>query len=403
MRIAFISYEYPPETGGGGIGTYLTHIIPALINAGHSIVLFAGTYRSHAYWQEKTVLRIPCKDQIEFNKEVVTYFSREHQSKSFDIIETTDFQGWGLEVIRTYPEIPYVVKLHTPRFLIDTLHYKPLSFKEKIRFSLGALKRFKLPRFPKSPRKENYSDECEIIEKATRIVTTTQSIATKLIDMGMLSREKKIDHVPYCIPLSKQLLKIQPKPATDTINIMFIGRMEERKGIINLALAIPKVLLKFPRVKFYYIGRSTMLSNKLNAVDFLKTILKQQLNSVVFTGEILPEEIPTYLDAGDIFVFPSHYESFGLVCTESMAAGKTVIGSKNGGMTEILDNGNFGLLTDTTPNDIAAKINYLIENPDKRIEFGLKAREHISGYYNAENIVEKQISSYNKAISIKND
>lgn len=63
-------------------------------------------------------------------------------------------------------------------------------------------------------------------------------------------------------------------------------------------------------------------------------------------------------------IFTPLREPFGMVALESMAAGKPVIGCKEGGFTEIIENGNHGFLIDPEPEKIAEKIIYLRENED---------------------------------------
>ena len=61
MKIAFLSYEYPPETGGGGIGTYLSQCVKWLPTFGHHPVVICGTNQKEAFWENEFVFRIPCK------------------------------------------------------------------------------------------------------------------------------------------------------------------------------------------------------------------------------------------------------------------------------------------------------------------------------------------------------
>lgn len=217
----------------------------------------------------------------------------------------------------------------------------------------------------------------------------------------MIASSSLVDLVPYAIPINDDVLKIESKTALTSPQIVFIGRQEIRKGVIELADAIPLVLKKHPSTHFTFVGGSAGSPKKgIDMISYLKEKLQKHIESVTFTGRVDHKKVAFYLDLGDIFVFPSHYESFGLVCTEAMAAGKAVIGSENGGMVEILKNGECGLLTFSNSDKIADNILKLIEDNNLRIALGKKARERIIQDYSFEAIIPRQIESYLNAISI---
>ncbi len=127
LNIAFISYEYPPETGGGGIGTYLVNVIPELRKAGHNAILITATNKPTSFWENDFIFKVPCLHANNFNEVLMPYFKKLHDEIKFDVVEATDFSAWGLSIKKAFPLLPFIVKLHTPRYLVDTLHFKPLK------------------------------------------------------------------------------------------------------------------------------------------------------------------------------------------------------------------------------------------------------------------------------------
>ena len=82
-----------------------------------------------------------------------------------------------------------------------------------------------------------------------------------------------------------------------------------------------------------------------------------------------------------------------------MAAGRGVIGSRAGGMNDMLDEGRSGVvIPPKNPAETAAAIISLLDNPEKRIDLGNKARQRVLSEYNAMRIGEMHEASYQRAI-----
>ena len=400
MNIAFISYEFPPETGSGGIGTYLVNVVAALRASNHTAIVICASKQTEPFWENEHTYRFPCPNMDEFNVLVVKYFLRLHETYRFDLIEGTDFKGWGVLIKQELPLMPYVVKLHTPNYLIDLLQFKPLAGWRKWYFIISCLVHGKKLELKSGPSLEDYREELLALRLADRIAAPTFAIAYKLHSLRLLNESKPVDYVPYPIPIAPDTLKINPRTTLHQPQIVFIGRHEIRKGVIELAQAIPLVLKKYPNAHFTFVGGSSFSpDHKLNMIDFLTKKLYKYQRSITFTEAIEPSLVKDFLDLGDIFVFPSHYESFGMVCAEAMAAGKAVIGSVNGGMAEILQFGDCVLLVDANKQQIFAAIDQLLTNSTLRIRLGEKARSSILANYNERAILSLQLQSYEAAIS----
>lgn len=402
LKIAFISYEYPPETGGGGIGTYLSIIAPAIQKLGHKVVVFAGTKKEESFWENDFVYRIPCRNTEDFDDNTTPHFKHIHEDIGFDIIEGTDYSAWGLSIKKQYPEIPLVLKLHTPSFLVDLLQFQPLAFQQKLRFIFGALRRFKIPHLPVEPKIKDYLHEVNIFRIADAYSSPSKSILSKLVEFNVIDHKTPSFILPIPLSINENILKIESRKVLTSVNIIFIGRLEIRKGVIELSNAIPLILNKHPDIKFTFVGRAANSPKKqVDMISYLSKKLQKYSDHITFTGGVPHEKIAAYLETGDIFIFPSHYESFGIVCTEAMAAGKAVIGSKNGGMVEILDNGNCGLMTEINSVEIAKNISRLILDSELRSRLGELARERVLNKYNLNDILNKQIDIYNQIIDRK--
>ena len=121
---------------------------------------------------------------------------------------------------------------------------------------------------------------------------------------------------------------------------------------------------------------------------------------VIFTGMIPRSLTPYYYAMSDMVVVPSLQEAFGLVVTEAMACGKPVIGTRVGGIPDqIIDGYNGFLVRPRSPEEIAEKIIYLVDNPDEARHMGMNGRRIVEERFNIEKRVEKIISIYEEVLS----
>ncbi|AFZ36140.1 glycosyl transferase group 1 [Stanieria cyanosphaera PCC 7437] len=400
MKIAFISYEYPPDTACGGIATYVRQAVSMLSNKGHYIEVFSGSFNENKIQKDNQVIihRIKASKRQEFTKQVGTIFAQRYQQIKFDVLEAPEIGAEAAEAIKLVPEIPLVVKLHTPSYVLQELFYTPPSFQMKLRRYFGALRRGNIPK-PFHNYSYNPDNDLERIYtlKADEITAPSLAIANKLNIDWQVDKQKVI-HLPNPYIPSQKLLDIPIKTQTNIIT--FIGRLEIRKGILDLAKAIPLILNKEPKTKFRFVGSSLPSPNpKLDMHQYLEKKLKLFLPSLEFIGNLPLEKIPSILAETDICVFPSIWENFPYVCLEAMSAGRGIVGSSAGGMAELLDGGKVGkLVPPKSPKSIAKAVIELLQNPEERMKLGEAARQRVLSQYNLERIGALQEASYLRAI-----
>ncbi len=402
VRIAFISHEFPPETGGGGIGTYLDQATRFLVQAGHSVEVFCGaasipgTSTNH---DGVRVHRIEATGALAFRQNVVPVFAAVHKTDPFDVMEGTDFDAPANDIKAAFPKLPYVVKLHTPRFVVDELHYRPPTRWQEWRMRLGAYRRGRGPSLPRPIREQPAAlAEIAALVLADEIASPSQAIARAASQWVARAIADKISVFPYPYAPPAALLAIAP--GGDSQRITFVGRLEERKGVIDLADAVPLVLAVHPGARFRFIGRSmTAPESSGDMRTYLQKRLGKSAAAVEFTGPVSPAEIPRLLAETDILAAPSHWESFGLVCCEGLAAARAVIGSSAGGMVEILDGGRCGeLVPPAEPTVLADRIIRLLADADRRRRLGELGRHYLLEAYSVVRGVESALASYERAI-----
>lgn len=107
---------------------------------------------------------------------------------------------------------------------------------------------------------------------------------------------------------------------------------------------------------------------------------------VLFTGRIPREQMSRFYSAGDLFVFPGFRESLGMVFLEAQSCGLPVVACDNGGIPEVIVNGQTGLLSavhDQTAFD--ANVLQLLANEDQRATMGASAARHVRTHHDSRN------------------
>ena len=406
MKIAFVSYEYPPDTARGGIGTYTYQVAQMLIQLGHQVEVFTASAERSGLNIEDGIsvhrIQIPRSLRGEFPDKITGIFEQRHNQVHFDVVEGSELAAETCGIAQKLPEIARVVKLHTPTFLVQQLNYTSPSLKMQLRRYAGAIRRGQWPiPFPQLNYDCEQDPERLFTLSADEITTPSKVLGDLLIEQWRLPRER-VKTVPNPFVPSSELLSIPVSKECDH-TITFVGRLEKRKGILDLIKAIPLVLKHHPDAKFRFVGETGLSPEPPETMhSYSCRQLHPYLKSLDFTGAIPLKQIPQILSETSICVFPSLWENFPNVCLEAMAAGRGIVASRAGGMANMLNEGEVGYLIDPQkPQQLANALIKLLDNPIHRWELGISARERVLTEYTPKRIAELQIDSYHRAIQHK--
>lgn len=159
-------------------------------------------------------------------------------------------------------------------------------------------------------------------------------------------------------------------------NIVFAGRLIERKGVTTLISALRRVVKELPGTHLWILGDGPEKNKIRLQIGHLK--LKE---SVSLLG--LTENVFDYFNSADIAVFPS-YGKEGLMgaVLEAMAVGKPVVTTTGNGNEDVIQNGRSGILIKPRrTKELSAAIIYLLENKSKRKQIGKNAVKVIAKNY----------------------
>ena len=175
-------------------------------------------------------------------------------------------------------------------------------------------------------------------------------------------------------------------------NIIFWGRFSEEKGVDLIIKAAKTILEEFPNTHFYLIGDGPLSNSLIGLVIELKLE-----SNIHFTGFLPQKEIIAYASSSDVVIFPSRYESFGMMVIEAMALKKPVIGTNVGGIKEIIQSYKNGILVSPDSNEISKVIINLLKNNELQNTLSREAYE-TSMQYDWSKICEMYIEFYEKLI-----
>ncbi len=160
--------------------------------------------------------------------------------------------------------------------------------------------------------------------------------------------------------------------------IITVGRVVGWKGLQVLMDTLPAIKKVIPDVSWVIVGGGEYL-------DVLQIKCREMKleDSVIFVGEIPHERLPEYISLADVMVQPSiAEEAFGITLVEAMACGIPAIGSRLGGIPEIIIDRQTGFLV--TPRDreaLAGAVIKILEDDDLRRSYGASARERVVEHF----------------------
>jgi hypothetical protein len=176
------------------------------------------------------------------------------------------------------------------------------------------------------------------------------------------------------VPLGIERTYLPPLMPQGRKRLLFVGRLEKRKGAQTLLAALPAILKEFPDWECHFVGDDKMTYEGGPSIKsrFLRRHRGASwLRRIHFHGYCSQEQLHQQYRECQIFVVPALYESFGLAYHEAMQYGKPVIACTVGGIRETVKDGVEGLLV--PPEDVPAlqdALRTLMSNPELRRRLG---------------------------------
>jgi glycosyltransferase involved in cell wall biosynthesis len=197
--------------------------------------------------------------------------------------------------------------------------------------------------------------------------------------------------------------------------ILFVGRVSPEKGVHDLIQAFLQVLNTYPDAKLDIVGPIGAMPKEflvgvsedsdvarlsdLYQADYYSTLTglipAEFAHSIQFHGGVPQAELVSFYNAADVIVNPSYSESFGMSLIEAMACEKPVVATRVGGMVEILQDQEVGILVER--GDIQALAESMVEllaAQEYRERLGKKGRRRVMEFFSWPQVASQVVRYY---------
>lgn len=375
MEICLLSGVFPPM-GSGGIGRYTQMLARGLYELGHrvhvvtrgekeQVVVLDGVFvhtvplRLNRYYQYRRFYN--AYHILNYSHAVYNYVKRLMLNEGIEVVCSPLWQVEGL-VTAVSGLLPVVVWLQTTLQQIADLQGVRT---QDIRFQSMLEQIF--------------------LERASFIVPISSAIHEAVREkIGTLSAPTMVIP-PGIVPApDDEVHPFEPERGNGPFKVLYVGRLEKRKGILSLFEAIPKVVAHASNVRFIIAGADNSFHDGfqrktgMTYPKFFAQNYSRYTPYVDFLGEVTEEQLRKLYQTCDVFVAPSLYESFGIVYLEAMNYAKAVIGCRTGGVPEVVEDGVTGILVEPGASDaLAEAILTLLDSPERMREMGLAGRQRL--------------------------
>lgn len=395
IGVALVSEEYPPFFGGG-IGTYAGQIARALTDAGvsvHVITLAADdTHPRHERDNGITVHRLtpwPAGSRAGsaawFSTAAARKIAELAAANLIHIAEFAECGGAGsahallnrLNPTGPGARIPSVVHFHTPTEVLFELR----SLSEKtLTPSLATL---------------------EQMERTSILLADGWCAPSRFI--AEFSQQRYgLPSLPEVIPYA-----LRNRPATtadvpDQPRVLFVGRLEPRKGLRVLLSAWRSVVEAHPDAELRLVGADTNCGpdNSWYGRWLVAQLPEHVRSRVTIVGPLPPDRLADEQARARLAVVPSLWENFPFTCIEAMSHARPMVVADQGGMAEMVEGSGAGEIVPSGDDTaLAAAIIAMLNKPTETLtSMGLAGREKILRMCAPETVVSQRIAMYRRLI-----
>ena len=364
MKIGIVTPTYYPYPGG--VSEHVYHTYLGLRRQGHAVKIITTSFGKRLTEDEKDIIRVGRSVPMLSNGSITRialpslFFSRRMKKildrEAFDLLHIHE---------PLVPPLSLAALRDSKTVNIGTFH----AFKE---FSLGyAIFRSYLRKYSqKLDGRIAVSDSAG--EFVGRYFPGTYRIIPNGIDLDRFKLNGKVERFD-----------------DGDFNILFVGRLEPRKGLRYLLRAFPLIKEKLPRARLIIVG-----SGPLERY-YRQLVPRHYRTDIFFEGLVSKENLSAYYSTCDVFCSPATgKESFGIVLLEAMASGKPIVASDIAGYRNVMTDGQEGLLVKSKQSkEIANAVAKIESDESLRKRLGANGLEKAKDY-SWDNIVRQMLSFY---------
>ncbi|HVD45858.1 MAG TPA: glycogen synthase [Candidatus Limnocylindria bacterium] len=388
-KVALLTREYPPDVYGGA-GTHVEYLARELRRLTEVSVHCWGSPRdepgvtAHEAW---TALSEP-KPEATVLQAMSINLAMAAAAKGSDLVHShTWYANLGGHLSKLMWSIPHVVTIHS---------LEPLRPWKSEQLGGGyALSMF-----------------CEqtAAEAADAVIAVSHGVRSDVLNCYPAVDPDRV-HVIHN-GIDPEIYR--PQPSEETLARLgvdqgkpyafFNGRITRQKG---LPLLLAAALKMDPRHQLVIAASSPDTPEIAAEVAALAERVRSERGNLVWIGRFIPLQDLIHLHSGaSVFVCPSIYEPFGLVNLEAMACETAVVGSRVGGIPEIVVEGETGYLVEYDPEDpeafttgLANRIDELLNNPTLTAKMGKAGRQRVLRHFGWPAIASQTVKLYDSLLS----
>ncbi|MBX3440029.1 MAG: glycosyltransferase family 4 protein, partial [Planctomycetaceae bacterium] len=244
---------------------------------------------------------------------------------------------------------------------------------------------FRLPHVTPAIELENFS-----ILAADALVCPSQFLARQIEAQHGLAAGA-VQTIPY--PMGEWVEPpLDPHRGTRP-SVCFVGRVEPRKGVYEWTDAAARVAGEFPEATFDFIGGDTLDRERSVRSLVANRIPRAVRSHFRFHGEQRRQVLSRFLAEARLSVVPSRWDNFPFTCMEAMATGIPVLATRQGGMAEMIEDGETGWLAETAnPDALANALQRALSTPAKEsADMGRRAAISIRQLCDNDRIVDAHL------------
>lgn len=354
MRIALVTpYDYPYP---GGVTEHIAALDRMFRQWGHEVWVLAASTRDADELDHNVlkvgggVVPVPTSGsvaRISVSPRIYRRVKTILRSKNFDIIHLHE---------PMMPFLPLVVLRHSQSVNIGTFH----AFRENGNPGYEYGRQLLQPFF------DRLDARIAVSEAARDAVARYFPGPYDIVPNG-------IDYERFAPPVEPLPIYTGQRPT-----ILFVGRLEKRKGFQYLLEAFARVRMLVPNAQLLVAGAYT----KEDKEPFVVQARRDGIRGVHFLGYVAEDAKAQLFQSCDICCVPSTgFESFGIVLLEAMAAGRPLVASNIPGYRGVMADGREGLLVEPEdPEALASALVALLRDPERRAHMGAQGQETAQGF-----------------------
>jgi phosphatidylinositol alpha-mannosyltransferase len=369
VKIALVSpYDYPFP---GGVTSHIAHLDEEFTRLGHAVTILAPSSKDEADLAAHRVVKLGSVVPVPVNGSVARItlslrlsgrVKRLLNHERFDVIHLHE---------PLLPALPFTVLRHSATINVGTFHSSWDS---------------RVTRLWANP----------LVRRFDRRLHARIAVSPRARDFAAAHFPGDYEIVPNGIAVEEFGDAVAPFAhlRDGKLNILFVGRLEQRKGLRHLVRAYARLKPHLPATRLIVVGAYDEKAKR----RYEAYVGNAGIDDVLFAGPASDADKARYFKSCDVFCAPSTgSESQGIILLEAMAAGRAIVASDIAGYRGVMTDGREGLFAPPKdPDALAAALSRLLKAPDLRARMGAAGRE-TAQLYSWPEVAARVVDVYERA------